>query len=169
MGAQGTGKTTIGGLLAERLGVAFVDGDRLHTPENIERMAAGRPLGDAEREPWLRRVGETIAARRGEGGVVVACSALKRSYRDILREYEPELYIVEPHGSIELVAARVSARAHEYMPPALLRSQFDTLESLQDDECGIRVGIEPAPDEIVATIVADYVREKVSENMTGEL
>ncbi len=157
MGAQGTGKTTIGGLLAEQLGVAFIDGDRLHTPENIERMAAGLPLGDAEREPWLRRVGEEIVARRAEGGVVMACSALKRSYRDILREYEPELYIVEPHGPIELVAERVRTRSHAYMPPSLLESQFDTLEPLQEDERGIRVSIEPAPAEIARTVLADYL------------
>ena len=154
MGAQGSGKTTIGGMLAEQLGVAFIDADRLHTPENIERMAAGLPLGDAEREPWLRRVGQAIAD--AEGGVVMACSALKRSYRDILRAYEPGLYIVEPHGPIELVAERIRARTHEYMPPSLLQSQFDTLQPLQDDEIGVRVSIELTPDQIVRTVLADY-------------
>lgn len=155
MGVQGVGKSTIGSGVAAVLGLPFVDGDRLHPERNIRQMAAGVPLQDADRLPWLQAVGEVLAAHRGSG-VVVACSALKRSYRDILRSYAPDLYIVEPWGPVELVARRVTARTHEYMPAELLQSQFDTLEPLGDDEHGIRVSIEPAPSEIVATVLADY-------------
>lgn len=155
MGVQGVGKSTIGSGVAAVLGLPFVDGDRLHPERNIRQMAAGVPLQDADRLPWLQAVGDVLAAHRGSG-VVVACSALKRSYRDILRSYAPDLYIVEPWGPVELVARRVTARTHEYMPPELLQSQFDTLEPLGDDERGIRVSIEPPPSEIVATVLADY-------------
>ena len=158
MGVQGVGKSTIGGLLADRLGVPFVDGDSLHPPRNVELMAAGTPLEDVDREPWLHIVGETLDAHRAEGGVVVACSALKRRYRDVLREHVPGLYIVEPSGPIELVTERVSARTHEYMPATLLQSQYETLERLGDDERGIRVSIEPSPAEIVDTVIGDYTR-----------
>lgn len=160
MGVQGVGKSTIGSLLARRLHVPFVDGDRLHPPRNIELMSAGIPLQDADRDPWLRRVGETIAAH--PDGVVVACSALKREYRDLLRSYAPTLYIVEPSGPIELVRDRISARRHEYMPPELLESQYAALEPLEADEAGIRVGIQQTPAEIVERIEADY-RERTEK------
>ena len=158
MGVQGVGKSTIGALLAERLGVPFVDGDGLHPPRNIELMAAGTPLTDEDREPWLHEVGRTLAAHHGDGdrGVVVACSALKREYRDLLRSHAPDRYIVEPHGPIELVAQRVSSRNHEYMPPTLLQSQYDTLEPLADDERGIRVDIADSPAVIIERICADF-------------
>lgn len=154
MGVQGIGKSTIGSLLAARLGLPFVDGDRLHPPRNIELMAAGIPLQDEDREPWLRSVGEVLAAH--PDGVVVACSALKREYRDILRSYATDLYIVEPWGPIEVVQERVRSRTHDYMPPELLQSQYDTLEPLAADERGIRVSIEPTPAEIVDRVAADY-------------
>jgi gluconokinase len=140
MGVQGAGKSTIGYLLAEHLGVTFIDGDSLHSPENVAIMAAGSALTDAERDPWLREVGRVLAERQHDG-IVVACSALKRSYRDLLRESVPELFVVDPEGSMELVAARIGARQHEYMPPGLLQSQFDTLEPLHDDERGVIVDI----------------------------
>jgi len=159
MGVQGIGKSTIGRLLAQRLDVPFVDGDRLHPPQNVERMAAGIPLDDEAREPWLHLVGETLAEHRDSGGVVVACSALKRRYRDILREHAPDVYIVEPWGPIEVVARRVNARTHEYMPPTLLQSQYDTLESLYDDERGIRISIAPPPEQIVDEVVRHYRAE----------
>lgn len=156
MGVQGIGKSTIGRMLADALGVAFIDGDALHSERNIELMASGTPLTDADREPWLHTVGEVLVENAAAGGVVVACSALRRSYRDLIREHDPLVYFVEPWASIELVRERVRKRNHEYMPPALLQSQYDTLEQLAADERGIRVSVESTPESIVADIVVDY-------------
>lgn len=153
MGVQGVGKSTVGRLLGDRLGVPFIDGDRLHPQRNVESMAAGIPLTDADREPWLHAVGETLAAH-SETGVVVACSALRRAYRDLIRSHDPHVHFVEPWGPIELVAERVGARSHEYMPATLLRSQYDTLEPLSDDESGLRVSVVETPEKIVDTVVA---------------
>ncbi|MCU1546041.1 MAG: transferase [Homoserinimonas sp.] len=147
MGVQGAGKSTIGSQLAARLNVTFIDGDSLHPAENVAAMAAGQPLTDEQRTPWLRQVGRVLAEQR-ECGVVVACSALKRRYRDLLREFAPDLFVVYPEGTRELIAARISARQHEYMPPALLQSQFDILQPLQRDESGIIVDISRSPREI---------------------
>lgn len=157
MGVQGVGKTTIGTQLAERLGVPFIDGDRLHPPRNVELMASGHPLTDEDREPWLRRVGETLAEHRPTGGLVIVCSALRRRYRDALRSFDSEAFFVELYGPMELVAERIGKRTHEYMPPALLKSQYDTLEPLAADERGMRVSIEPAPEVIVDEVLARYL------------
>lgn len=158
MGVQGAGKSTIGSLLAERLGLAFVDGDDLHSEESIAMMAAGIALDDASRLPWLHEVGRVLADRRDEG-IVVACSALKRSYRDLLREYAPDAFIVHSAGSMELVAARISERQHEYMPPSLLSSQYAALEPLGTDETGVVADILQPPakmvDEIVTALEAE--------------
>ncbi len=156
MGVQGSGKSTIGRLLAARLHVPFLDGDDLHPAHNVALMAAGVPLQDADREPWLHRVGEELAAHRAKGGVVIACSALKRAYRDVLRSHDAETFFVEPWGPIELVSARVRARTHEYMPATLLQSQYDTLEPLTEAERGVRVHIDQSPEEIVAEALAAY-------------
>lgn len=153
MGVQGAGKSTIGTLLADRIGAAFIDGDRLHSPENVAIMAAGRPLTDREREPWLREVGRVLAENRGSG-IVIACSALKRRYRDLLRASVPELFVVYPEGSMELVSARIGARVHEFMPAGLLQSQFDTLEPLEGDERGITVDIALSPPQIIDEVAA---------------
>ncbi|WP_019481917.1 gluconokinase [Arthrobacter sp. TB 23] len=153
MGVQGSGKSTIGSLLAERLGVAFVDGDDLHPVDNKTLMAAGTPLTDDNRLPWLHTVGEVLAEGR-KAGVVVACSALKLAYRDLLRGHVPELVVVHPHGTIELVAARISAREHEYMPPSLLASQYESLQTLGDDERGLTVDLSLPPQAMVDHIVA---------------
>ena len=157
MGVQGSGKSTIGSLLAERLGVTFVDGDDLHPVDNKTLMAAGTPLTDDNRLPWLHTVGEVLAAGR-EDGVVVACSALKLAYRDLLRGHVPELVVVHPHGTMELVAARISAREHEYMPPSLLASQYESLQTLGDDERGLTVDLSLPPQAMVDHIVA-YLSE----------
>lgn len=156
MGTQGVGKSTIGELLGEALGVPFIDGDRLHPAKNVQKMASGIPLTDADRDPWLHAVGETLAEHQKNGGAVVACSALKRSYRDLLRQNVPGAYIVELWGPPALVQARVQARSHEFMPPTLLQSQYATLEPLADDERGIRVNVERTPAEIVDVVLADY-------------
>ncbi|WP_426181668.1 gluconokinase [Microbacterium sp. TWP3-1-2b2] len=156
MGVQGIGKSTIGRMLAQRLGARFIDGDELHSPRNVELMASGTPLSDEDRVPWLHAVGEALAAHEDGDGVVVACSALRREYRDLIRGHEPLVYFVEPWGPIELVRERVGSRTHEYMPASLLQSQYDTLEPLAADERGIRVSVTAEPDEIVDVVASDY-------------
>lgn len=147
MGVQGAGKSTIGAMIAERLELVFVDGDRLHSEENVARMAAGIALTDDERLPWLRDIARVLSDGR-DRGIVVVCSALKREYRDLLRESVPDLFVVDPEGPMELVAARISEREHEYMPPELLQSQYDILEPLAADERGVIVDIGWSPEEI---------------------
>ncbi|TFD75876.1 gluconokinase [Cryobacterium psychrophilum] len=153
MGVQGSGKSTIGVLLAERLGLPFIDGDSLHSDENKSWMTSGKPLTDAHRLPWLHQVGDRLAGSEGSG-VVMACSALKRSYRDLLREHAPTLVIVFANGPIELIASRLAARQHEYMPPSLLLTQFADLEVLEDDEPGLTLDIAQTPEQVVDHIVA---------------
>jgi gluconokinase len=153
MGVQGAGKSTIGALLADHLGVSFIDGDSLHSAENVAIMAAGNALTDAERDPWLRTIGRVLAERQQEG-IVIACSALKRSYRDLLRESAPELFVVDPEGSMELITTRIGTRRHEFMPTGLLQSQFDTLEPLEPDERGVVVDIALSPAQIIDAIDA---------------
>ena len=153
MGVQGSGKSTIGDLLAQRLSVPFIDGDSLHSAGNKEWMSSGYALSDEQRVPWLHEVGERLASG-AESGVVLACSALKRSYRDLLREHAPRMLTVFARGDIDLIHARITARRHEYMPPSLLQTQFDDLEQLQDDEPGLTVEITKTPEQIVEQIVA---------------
>lgn len=154
MGVQGSGKSTIGALLAGRLGVPFIDGDNLHSEQNKEWMASGRALSDAQRLPWLRSVGESLA-HGATSGVVVACSALKRSYRDLLREYAPAMFTVFAQGDMAVIRARIEARDHEFMPHSLLKTQFDDLEERQDDEVGLTVDISWSPEKVVEAIIAD--------------
>lgn len=153
MGVQGSGKSTIGTLLAERLEIPFVDGDTLHSPENVRLMASGHALTDEQRLPWLRSVGERLR-HAGDAGVVMACSALKRSYRDLLRQHAPTLVTVYARGGMDLIHARITSRHHEYMPPSLLQSQFDALEERESDEAGITVDVAETPEQIVDRIVA---------------
>jgi len=153
MGVQGSGKSTIADLLAKRLGVPHVDGDSLHSVVNKEWMASGHALSDAQRLPWLHKVGERLALGAGSG-IVVACSALKRSYRDLLREHAPSMLTVFARGDMGLIYARITARQHEYMPPSLLRTQFDDLEERQADEPGVTVDIAMTPDQIVDRVIS---------------
>ena len=127
MGVSGCGKTAVGSLLAQRLGARFIDADDLHPPANVEKMRAGIPLDDADRAPWLRLLNARLREAAGEP-VVLACSALKQRYRDTLAEGVPGLRFVHLAGSRELIAARLAARQHRYMPTTLLDSQFATLE-----------------------------------------
>ena len=152
MGIQGSGKTTIGELLAQSLGVPFIDGDTLHSSKNKSWMASGRALSDAQRLPWLHAVGESLALANGSG-VVVACSALKRSYRDLLREHAPTMLTVFARGDTDLIHARITARRHEYMPSSLLPTQLDDLEEREDDEPGLTVDIAQTPEQIVERIM----------------
>ena len=151
MGVSGVGKTTIGQELARRRGAAFIDADDLHSPANVAKMSAGIPLVDADRWPWLDLVGAALLA---EPGVVVACSALRRIYRDRLRATAPETLFVHLAAAPARVAAQAEAREGHFMPPALLRSQIATLEPLEPDERGITVIVDAAPDALMDRIVA---------------
>lgn len=151
MGVSGSGKSTVGAALARRLRVPFVDADTMHPAANIAKMAAGEPLDDDDRYPWLERVGDWLAAHR-DGGVV-SCSALKRAYRDQLRAHCPGVEFLHLTGSAELIAGRLAARTEHFMPLALLRSQLNTLEPLDTDEAGSTVDIGPDVDAIVDAVV----------------
>jgi gluconokinase len=156
MGVSGSGKSTVGRLLAENLGSAFTEGDGLHSDDNISLMAAGHALNDSDRLPWLRAVGEHLASFHDrDEGVVVACSALKKSYREVLREYVPGVFFIFLDGPLDVVQKRIAKRCHEFMPPSLLASQFESLEPLDADENGIRVDIRLSPNDIVAKIKAE--------------
>jgi len=153
MGVSGSGKSTVGRLLAERLGAAFLEADELHAPESLAKMRAGTPLDDADRAPWLRRVAEAAGAQPGR--VVVACSALRRSYRDLLRAGtgRPTAFLAL-EGPPALVAERLAARRGHFMPAGLLASQLATLEPLGADEPGLRLELGPAPERIVGAAIA---------------
>ncbi|KLO41683.1 gluconate kinase [Mycobacterium nebraskense] len=125
MGVSGSGKSTVGMALAQRMRVPFMDADTLHPPANIAKMAVGEPLDDDDRYPWLDKVGEWLAGHR-DGGVV-GCSALKRKYRDRLRALCPQAQFLHLAGSSALITGRLSARAGHFLPVALLRSQFEAL------------------------------------------
>jgi gluconokinase len=140
MGVSGSGKSTVGSALAQRLRVPFVDADTLHPSDNIAKMAAGEPLDDDDRYLWLEKVGRWLADHRGGG--VVACSALKRKYRDQLRAHCPQVQFLHLRGSPELIASRLAARSGHFMRAALLRSQFDALEPLGADEHGVVIDLD---------------------------
>lgn len=144
MGPSGCGKSTVGSALAESMGARFIDGDDLHPLTNVEKMAAGIPLDDADRMPWLRTVGATL---HGEDRIVIACSALRRRYRDAIREESPDTFFVELVVDRATLEARLTQRAEHFMPASLLDSQLETLESLQDGEAGVRVSASLALDE----------------------
>jgi gluconokinase len=153
MGAAGSGKTTIGRLLATALGGTFIDADDFHSPAAVAAMAAGRPLTDADREPWLDAVARAVVAARGSGVPVVACSALRVPYRERLRTGAGDLGFVHLAGDPELIRQRVLARAGHFMAAGMLPSQLATLEPLEDSETGATFDIDAAPDEIVARII----------------
>ncbi|MFD1658490.1 gluconokinase [Streptomyces caeni] len=149
MGVAGTGKTTIGPLLAARLGVPYAEGDDFHPPANVARMAAGIPLGDEDRRPWLDAIGAWAHGRAGLGGVV-SCSALKRAYRDRLRAAAPGIVFVHLAGDRSLIEDRMAHRRGHFMPTALLDSQFATLQPLGRDEAGVVVDVSGSPGEITS-------------------
>ena len=154
MGVSGSGKSTVGELLAQRLGWEMIEGDRLHPPANVEKMRQGIPLDDRDREPWLDKIGEQLRAWAAAGrSGVLTCSALKRAYRARILAARPDVRFVYLKGSAELVGRRVSARHHEYMPASLLKSQFETLEEPMPGEPVIVVDVGDPPDIEVRKII----------------
>jgi gluconokinase len=155
MGVSGAGKTTIGRALAGELHVPFVDGDDLQPAANVRKMASGMPLTDEDRAPWLARVGEVLAAAPG---VVVACSALRRGYRDEIRAVAPDAVFIELEVDPDELDDRMRHRRHHYMPASLLPSQLAILEPIAADEDGVIVDASGAPDGVLAR-----VRQALSE------
>jgi gluconokinase len=148
MGVAGAGKTTVGTRLARALGVEYAEADTFHPPANLEKMASGIPLTDADRWPWLYAIARWIGAHQGSGGVV-SSSALKRRYRDVLRS-GGDVWFLHLHGPRAVIAERMRHRAGHFMPVSLLDSQFTDLEALGADERGLAVDIRATPDQIVS-------------------
>ena len=151
MGVSGSGKSTVGAALAQRLRVPFADADDFHPPANVAKMSSGEPLDDDDRYPWLEAIGEWLATHP-DGGVM-SCSALKRKYRDQLREHCGEIEFVHLYGSTEVIGKRQASRPGHFMPPSLLASQFKTLEPLEPDERGVTIDVDQNIDGIVDSYV----------------
>ena len=149
MGVTSTGKSLIGARLGRALGLPFVDGDDLHPARNVAKMARGEPLDDRDRRPWLDRVGATLAERPR----IVACSALKRRYRDRIRAAAPDAVFVHLDGPRDVIAGRMKAREGHFMPTSLLDSQIATLEPPEWDEAAIEADIRDTPLQIVAGLI----------------
>ncbi|WP_338675607.1 gluconokinase [Streptomyces sp. SCSIO 30461] len=147
MGVAGTGKTTIGALVAAHLGVPYAEGDDFHPAANVAKMSAGVPLDDTDRLPWLDAIGRWARGREGRGGVV-SCSALKRSYRDRLRASAPGVVFLHLTGGRALIERRMAERGGHFMPTALLDSQYATLEPLEADEAGVAVDVAGSPEAV---------------------
>ena len=155
MGVSGAGKTTVARGISERTGLTFAEADEFHPEANVARMRAGIPLDDAARWPWLRDLAAWMAARHAEGvSTVLACSALKRSYRDVLRQGPPQVDFVHLDGVTELIRDRMTRRPGHYMPASLLDSQTAILEHLRPDEPGVVLDVALPPDELVAAAVS---------------
>lgn len=155
MGVCGSGKSLMGAALAKKLGVEFVEGDAYHPAENVERMAKGIPLTDGDREGWLRALAVKLGdASAAEAGLVVSCSALKRSYRDILRSRAPEVRLVFLKGTRALIAERLAGRRGHFMPAALLDSQLATLEEPAAAENVCVCDVAESPSAIVGKVAA---------------
>ncbi|MGW0037444.1 gluconokinase [Gordonia sp. NPDC003376] len=151
MGVSGSGKSTVGAALAQRLRVPFADADDFHSPANIAKMSAGEPLTDADRAPWLDDIGTWLAGHPAGG--VMSCSALRHVYRDRLRAACPDVVFVHLTGTLEVISARQATRPGHFMPTSLLASQFDTLEGLGPDERGVVVDVDRDVDAIVERVV----------------
>lgn len=162
MGVSGSGKTTIANEIAARLGWGVLEGDKYHPAANIEKMSHGIPLTDEDRWPWLRAIREaidkTLAAHQS---AVVACSALKRSYRDILIGERRDVDLIYLKGSFTLISDRLAARKGHFMPPALLKSQFDALEEPGPDENAIVADVAPPPEAIVDDVIAQMRQRRL--------
>ena len=165
MGVSGSGKTTVAALLAAALGWQFQEGDDLHPAANVAKMRGGTPLTDADRLPWLEKIAEEIDRWREQGlSGVVTCSALKRIYRDIIIGSRPEAQLVYLKGSYDLIQSRLAARHEHFMPAALLKSQFATLQEPASDEHPIVIDVGGKP----ADIAAEIVRQLGKRQATGD-
>lgn len=153
MGVAGAGKSTVGERLASALGLPFEDGDTFHPPGNVAKMSRGVPLDDDDRAPWLEAVGRALAAPAS--GEVVACSALRRRYRDTVRRFAPDAVFVHLTADADLLGRRMAARRDHFMPPELLTSQFATLEPLELDEDGFEVDNRLPLEQVVESIARD--------------
>ncbi len=154
MGVTGSGKSTVGTALAARVGVPFADADDFHSPENVAKMRSGVPLTDVDRRPWLLAIGAWLAEQ--ENGAVVTCSALKRVYRDTLREAAPTITFLHLDGDKETVRQRVGSREGHFMPTSLVDSQFADLEPLGADERGIVVDFALPVETIVERVASGF-------------
>lgn len=152
-GVAGSGKSAIGRLVAQDLGWPFADGDDLHSAENVAKMRSGRPLTDAERGPWLHQIARWIGEHSATGGVI-ACSALRRAYRDLLRNDQRDVRFACLTAPRDVLAARLAARPSHFMPASLLDSQLDTFEPLRPDEPGATFDTSGTPEQIAAAVVA---------------
>ena len=159
MGVSGCGKSEVGMRLAQALEARFIEGDRFHPPGNVAKMSAGVPLTSADRQGWLQALRVEIEhAWNGGKPVVLACSALKRAYREVLRGDRGKVCFVHLHGERELIAQRMAARAGHFMPPSLLDSQLRDLEPLQPDECGVTLDVRDSPSRLVEQAIASMKR-----------
>lgn len=149
MGVAGSGKTTVAAILGERLGWPVAEADEFHSPENVAKMSAGTPLTDEDRQPWLAAIRDWISDTGGNS--VVTCSALRRAYRDVLRQADARVRFVHLDGTRDEIAERMSARTDHFMPLGLLDSQLATLEPLEPDEDAVLVPIEGTPEQIAQT------------------
>ena len=149
MGVSGCGKSTVAKLLAETLGWEYAEGDEFHSQANVEKMRRGEPLSDEDRWPWLRSIAAHLQARQQAGhSVVVTCSALRRAYRDLLRDIEYPVRFAHIEPSADVLRERLALRKGHYMPESLLQSQLDTLEPLTPDEPGVVVRADRTPDHV---------------------
>lgn len=162
MGVSGSGKSTVALAVRDLLGWEFAEGDDFHPPENVAKMSAGHPLNDQDRAGWLRTLADWTAERDARGEpTLLSCSALRRRYRDVLREGGAGTFFVHLTGNKHLLLQRMESRDH-FMPPTLLESQLDTLEPLQDDEPGATYDVAMTPEEIAAQVVAVVQSRTVS-------
>ena len=165
MGVSGAGKTSAAQEITRQLGWDFIEGDDLHPESNVAKMAAGTPLDDDDRWPWLRRVAEVIGEHEAAGrSLVITCSALKRSYREVLREGNPSVWFAHVDVPREVLAARLAARRGHFMPPSLLDSQLATLERLGEDEPGDVIDGDAPLDATVAQVLRDLREERTLQS-----
>ena len=151
MGVSATGKSSVAKALSAELGVEFIEGDDLHPPKNLAKMSAGEPLTDEDRQPWLRTIADLLVERTATGrSTILTCSALRRSYRDLLRGGAPSLFFLHLHADFDVLLPRMGERTKHFMPTSLLQSQFDTLEPLEPDELGAVIDVAPPLDDVVA-------------------